>query len=190
MAQSSAVGIVDRPSAARVGAVVWLASELMFFAGLFAAYFTIRASVDQWPPADVELDALRSGLFTLLLVASSVTMQFAHHAAEHGDLRTLRRWLGATVVLGSIFLVNQGFEYAANTFSISSHAYGSIYYLMTGLHGLHVLAGLLAMVLLMIRTSVDTDVAAQEPTVAVVSYYWHFVDVVWIGLYLTLYFVR
>ena len=117
-------------------------------------------------------------------------MHLAHRAAEHGDLTKLRRWLGATVVLGSIFLGNQGLEYAANTFSISSHAYGSIYYLMTGLHGLHVLAGLLAMALLMIRTSVDADASAQEPTVAVVSYYWHFVDVVWVGLYLTLYFVR
>lgn len=190
MAQTSAVALVERPSPARVGAVVWLASELMFFAGLFAAYFTIRASVDEWPPEGVELEPVRAGLFTLLLVASSVTMQLGHHAAERGDLRRLQRWLGATVVLGSVFLANQGLEYAGNTFSISSHAYGSIYYLMTGLHGLHVLGGLIAMGLLMIRASVDTDVEAQEPTVAVVSYYWHFVDVVWIGLFATLYFAR
>jgi len=190
MAQSAAVGVVERPSPARVGAVVWLASELMFFAGLFAAYFTIRASVADWPPGGVELDAARGGIFTLLLVASSATMQLAHHASEHGDLRRMGRWLAGTLALGTVFLVNQGLEYAANDFSISSHAYGSIYYLMTGLHGLHVLGGLLAMVLLMIRASVDTDAAAQEPTVAVVSYYWHFVDVVWIGLFATLYFVR
>lgn len=189
MAQS-AVGVVDRPSAARVGAVVWLASELMFFAGLFAAYFTIRASVADWPPGDVELGALRAGLFTLLLIASSATMQLAHRGVEHGDLRKLRRWLGATVVLGSVFLLNQGLEYAANSFSISSHAYGSMYYVMTGLHGLHVLGGLLAMAMLMIRASVDPDAPAQEPTVAVVSYYWHFVDVIWIALFATLYFVR
>lgn len=190
MAQSSAVGLVERPSPARVGAVVWLASELMFFAGLFAAYFTIRASVADWPPAGVDLQPLRAGLFTLVLVASSGTVQLAHHAAERADLVALRRWLGATVVLGSVFLANQGLEYAANSFSISSHSYGSIYYLMTGLHGLHVLGGLLAMALLMIRASVDTDAASQEPTVAVVSYYWHFVDIVWVGLYATLYFVR
>jgi cytochrome c oxidase subunit 3 len=189
MSQSSAV-VVERPSAARVGAVVWLASELMFFAGLFAAYFTIRASVAEWPPAGVDLHPVRAGVFTLLLVASSGTVQLAHHAAERGDLETLRRWLAATVALGGVFLANQGLEYAANSFSISSHSYGSIYYLMTGLHGLHVLAGLLAMTLLVIRASVDSDSEAQEPTVAVVSYYWHFVDVVWIGLYATLYFVR
>lgn len=190
MAQSSAVGVVERPSAARVGAVVWLASELMFFAGLFAAYFTIRASVAAWPPAGVELQPLRAGMFTLVLVASSGTVQLAHQAAERSDLVALRRWLGVTVVLGAIFLANQGLEYRANTFSVSSHSYGSIYYLMTGLHGLHVLAGLLAMALLIIRASVDTDAVAQEPTVAVVSFYWHFVDVVWVGLYATLYFVR
>jgi cytochrome c oxidase subunit 3 len=189
MAQSSAT-VVERPSAARVGAVVWLASELMFFAGLFAAYFTIRASVVDWPPVGVDLHPLRAGVFTLLLVASSGTVQRAHHAAERGDLKALRRALAATVVLGGVFLANQGLEYAANAFSISSHSYGSIYYLMTGLHGLHVLAGLLAMALLIIRASVDADADAQEPTVAVVSYYWHFVDVVWIGLYATLYFVR
>jgi cytochrome c oxidase subunit 3 len=190
MAQTSAVALVERPSPARVGAVVWLASELMFFAGLFAAYFTIRASVDSWPPAGVDLNTPRMAVFTAVLVASSVTMQLAHHAAERGDVRALRRLLGATVLLGAVFLTNQGLEYAANTFSVSSHAYGSIYYLMTGLHGLHVLGGLLAMVLLMIRASVDADVVAQEPAVAVVSYYWHFVDVVWIALFATLYFVR
>jgi cytochrome c oxidase subunit 3 len=190
MAQASAVALVERPSSARVGAVVWLASELMFFAGLFAAYFTIRSSVADWPPDGVELQTLRAGLFTLVLVASSGTVQLAHRAAERRDLRQLRRWLVATVVLGTIFLTNQGLEYAANSFSISSHAYGSIYYLMTGLHGLHVLAGLLAMVLLIIRSSLDNDAMGQEPPVAVISYYWHFVDVVWIGLYATLYFVR
>ncbi len=175
---------------ARVGAVVWLASELMFFAGLFAAYFTIRASVDEWPPEGVELETVRAGLFTLLLIASSGTMQLAHRAIEHGKRRDLQRWLAATVVLGTIFLVNQGLEYQANTFWVDSHAYGSVYYLMTGLHGLHVLGGLLAMLVLLARTTADPDLDAQEPSVAVVGFYWHFVDVVWIGLFTTLFFVQ
>jgi cytochrome c oxidase subunit 3 len=191
MAQPLAVGVeVERPSMVRVGTIVWLASELMFFAGLFAAYYTIRASVADWPPGDVGLETVRAGLFSLVLVASSGTMQLAHHAAEHGRMTALRRWVVATLVLGTVFLANQGLEYAGNEFTIGSHAYGSVYYLMTGIHGLHVLAGLLAMVVLLIRTTVDANVVAQEPGVAVISYYWHFVDVVWIGLFATIFLVR
>jgi cytochrome c oxidase subunit 3 len=190
MASSTPLTVVERPSMARVGAVVWLASELMFFSGLFAAYFTIRASVDDWPPADVELGTLRAGIFTLLLVASSFTMQLAHRAAEDGKRRDVQRWLAATLLLGTVFLANQGLEYAANDFSIDSHAYGSVYYLMTGLHGLHVLGGLLAMLLLLARATSEPDLGPQEPAIAVVGYYWHFVDVVWIGLFATLFFVR
>jgi cytochrome c oxidase subunit 3 len=181
---------VERPSMVRVGTIVWLASELMFFAGLFAAYFTIRASVDPWPPEGVELETLQAGLFTVLLVASSGTMQLAHRAAERRRLRPTRGWLAATLALGTVFMAGQAIEYAANDFTIGSHAYGSIYYLMTGLHGLHVIGGLAAMLMLLLRTSVDRTLRDQEPGVAVVSYYWHFVDVVWLGLFATLYLVR
>ncbi len=181
---------VARPSPLRVGTVVWLASELMFFAGLFAAYYSIRSVAPVWPPADLDVDAVRAGLFTLVLVASSGTAQQAVRAAEHGDPAGVRRWFLVTVVLGAVFLGNQGLEWAGTGFAIDSHAYGSMYYLMTGVHGLHVLGGLVAMLVLVLRTLRDRFDASQESAVVVTGFYWHFVDVVWIGLYATLFLVR
>jgi len=173
-----------------VGVVVWLASELMFFAGLFAAYFTVRAGSTRWPPAGVELPTVRTALATAVLVSSSATMHWAVAAAGRRDRRQALRWLGLTVVLGLVFLGNQAWEYAEAPFSISSHAYGSVFYVMTGFHGLHVIGGLLFMgaVAAMIGGS-GSRVPAGE-TVEVCGYYWHFVDVVWVAMFSTLYLLR
>jgi cytochrome c oxidase subunit 3 len=174
-----------------VGTVVWLASELMFFSGLFAAYFTLRAMArGAWPPDGVELDPGPAGLFTLALVASSGTMQLAVRAVAAGNRRRFRLWVCVTFVLAAVFLANQGREYTEFQFGISSHAYGSAFYLMTGFHGLHVLGGMLAMVLLLGRSASPRFGPAEEPSVEVVSYYWHFVDVVWVAMYSTLFLLR
>ena len=176
-----------------VGVVVWLASELMFFAGLFAAYFTLRSINDTWPPDDVELETLRTGLATVVLVASSFTMHLALHAVRHepGPAGTRRavRWLGVTALLGAVFLSNQALEYAQASFSIDDHAYGSIFYLMTGFHGLHVLGGLLFMGAVAWAVHGRSQVPSL-PTVEVCSYYWHFVDVVWVAMFATIYLLR
>ena len=173
-----------------VGVVVWLASELMFFAGLFAAYFTVRAGSARWPPVGVELPTVRTALATAVLVSSSATMHWAVAAAGRGDRRQTLRWLGLTVVLGLVFLGNQAWEYAEAPFSISSHPYGSLFYVMTGFHGLHVIGGLLFMgaVAAMIGGA-GSRVPAGE-TVEVCGYYWHFVDVVWVAMFSTLYLLR
>ncbi len=174
-----------------VGTVVWLASELMFFSGLFAAYFTLRAlSPGPWPPHDVELNPQVSGLFTLALVASSGTFQLAVRSIERGDRRRFRLWVVLTLVLAAVFLANQGREYLEAHFGVSSHAYGSAFYLMTGFHGLHVLGGMLAMVVLLGRSARPRFGPAEAPSVELVSYYWHFVDVVWIALYATLFLLQ
>jgi cytochrome c oxidase subunit 3 len=181
----------DRTPVLTVGTVVWLASELMFFSGLFAAYFTLRATAKgEWPPSDVELEVLTSGLFTLGLVASSGTMQLAVRAIAAGRLVAFRGWLAATLALGAAFLANQAHEWSTAGFSVSSHAYGSAFYVMTGFHGLHVFAGMLAMVLLLGRAGSRRFGAADTPAVEMVSYYWHFVDVVWIGLWATLFLLK
>jgi len=181
----------DRTPVLTVGTIVWLASELMFFSGLFAAYFTLRAtSATEWPPPDVHLETLTSGLFTLGLVASSATMQLAVRSVAAGRLPAFRRWLVATLVLAAAFLANQAHEWSTADFSVSSHAYGSTFYVMTGFHGLHVFAGMLAMVLLLGRSGSGRFGPAETPAVEVVSYYWHFVDVVWIGLWATLFLLR
>ncbi|HYX44478.1 MAG TPA: heme-copper oxidase subunit III [Acidimicrobiales bacterium] len=180
-----------RPALLTVGTVVWLASELMFFSGLFAAYFTVRGlSEGPWPPEGVELKPAIAGVFTLFLVASSGTMQFAVQTIREGDRHKFRFWLVTTLLLAAVFLGNQLREYAGLSFQVDSNAYGSAFYLMTGFHGLHVLGGMVAMVVLLGRSVNAGFGAAETPAVEVVSYYWHFVDVVWVGLFATLYLLK
>lgn len=174
------------PSALSVGVVVWLASELMFFAGLFAGWFSLRASNDVWPPDDVHLAVGRTAAATLVLVVSSVTMHVAVVAAERGDRVRTVRWLAITGGLGVVFLVNLALEYAELDFSISTHAYGSIFFLMTGFHGLHLLGGVLFMAAVAGLISGRTR-APAAPAVEVCAYYWHFVDVVWVAMFATIY---
>jgi len=181
----------ERAPLLTVGTVVWLASELMFFSGLFAAYFTLRAtSRGPWPPADVELDVALSGGFTLALVVSSATMQLAVRAVTGGRVGAFRAWVVATLVLAAAFVANQAHEWATLGFSVSSHAFGSAFYVMTGFHGFHVIGGMLAMVLLLGRAGSARFGASEAPAVEMVSYYWHFVDVVWVGLWATLFLLR
>ena len=168
--------------------VVWLASELMFFSGLFAGWFTLRANATQWPPEGVELETARTAAATVVLLASSVTMHLAVLAARRLDRAASVRWLVATVAMGGVFIANQAVEYAEADFSISSHAYGSIFYLMTGFHGLHVIGGLLF--LLTIAGVVGgRSKAPAERTVEMAAYYWHFVDVVWVAMFATVYLI-
>ncbi|HEV3227419.1 MAG TPA: heme-copper oxidase subunit III [Acidimicrobiales bacterium] len=173
-----------------VGVVVWLASELMFFAGLFAAYFTLRAAADRWPPSGVELTTGRTAIATAVLVASSVTMHGATKAAERQDRRGAVRWLAITALLGSVFLSNQALEYASANFRISTNAYGSIFYLMTGFHGLHVIGGLLFMGAVAGAIGGRTSKMPAASTVEVCAYYWHFVDVVWVAMFTTIYVLK
>ena len=180
----------QRPPLLAVGTVVWLASELMFFSGLFAAYFTLRASNAVWPPSGVNLDTLSATLSTVLLVASSGTMQLGVRAVERDDRLAFLRWLAATFALGSIFVAAQVRDWARLHFSIGAHAYGSAFYLMTGFHGLHVVGGLVAMVVMAGRAASARFGERDAPAVEMLSYYWHFVDVVWIGLWATIFFIR
>lgn len=183
-------GARQQPSMLAVGTVVWLASELMFFGGLFAAYFTLRASTKVWPPAGVHLETLLSTIATIVLIASSGTMHLAHLARERGDRAGVHRWLVVTFVLGALFLTNQVHEFFVLDFQISSHSYGSIYYLMTGFHGLHVLGGLLLMLVALAITTGPGPLERRGPVLESIGYYWHFVDVVWIGLFATIFVIR
>jgi cytochrome c oxidase subunit 3 len=180
----------QQPSMLAVGTVVWLASELMFFGGLFAAYFTLKADARVWPPAGVELETALSGFFTLFLIASSGTMVLAVRALERGDRAGMIRWLLLTFGLGALFLANQIREFYSLDFQVSSNSYGSIYYLMTGFHALHVAAGLLLMVVALAIATGPGPVERRAPVVDSIGYYWHFVDVVWIGLFTTIFIIR
>jgi cytochrome c oxidase subunit 3 len=189
---TAVTGIRDdrRPSPLGVGVVVWLASELMFFAGLFAAYFTLRSGTARWPPEGVELATGRTAIATAVLVASSFAMHGAVKAAERDDRRRAITWLAGTALLGLLFLSNQALEYHDATFRISSHAYGSAFYLMTGFHGLHVIGGLLFMGAVAWAIGGAGSRAPASSTVQVCAYYWHFVDVVWVAMFLTIYVLK
>jgi cytochrome c oxidase subunit 3 len=177
-----------------VGTIVWLSSELMFFAGLFAMYFTARAQAGgNWPPAPTHLNLAEAVPVTMVLIASSFTCQMGVFAAERGDVYGLRRWYIITLVMGAIFVAGQGYEYSnlvREGTTIPGSAYGSVFYLATGFHGLHVIGGLIAFVYLLARTKMSKFTPAQATAAIVVSYYWHFVDIVWIALFATIYFVR
>jgi cytochrome c oxidase subunit III len=177
------------PSIVGVGVVVWLASELMFFSGLFGAYFTLRSVNDVWPPDGVELETARTAAATVVLIVSSGTMHLAIAAARREDRGRAIEWLAVTALLGALFLTNQLVEYAEAPFAIDDHAYGSIFYVMTGFHGLHVLGGLVFIGAVAIAIAGHSR-APVEQTVDVCGYYWHFVDVVWVAMFTTIYLVQ
>ena len=178
-----------------VGTIVWLSSELMFFAALFAMYFTIRSvSPELWDTEPKLLNIPFSTVNTTVLVLSSVTCQMGVFAAEKGDVIRLRMWFMITFVMGAFFIGGQVYEYSeliSEGLTISSNVFGSVFYLATGFHGLHVTGGLFAFLLLMGRTFLArTFTHEQAVSAVVVSYYWHFVDVVWIALFGVIYILR
>jgi len=177
-----------------VGTIVWLSSELMFFAALFAMYFAIRAAApEQWTEHYPELNLPYASVFTIILVLSSVTCQIGVLRAERGDVHGLRRWFSLTFVMGLIFVLGQVNEYrvlVSEGIKISSDGFGSMFFLTTGFHGLHVTGGLLAFIIFMIRTTMGRFTPAQATSAIVVSYYWHFVDVVWIALFFMIYLLE
>jgi cytochrome c oxidase subunit 3 len=198
----------SRPNLVSVGTIVWLSSELMFFAALFAMYFTIR-SVDKgeglpWPGAHLNLGL--STVNTVVLLLSSVTCQLGVFAVERGQIsRTksllhpmswgLREWYVLTFLMGLYFDLGQSYEYydlvTKEGLTLASSAYGSVFYIPTGFHGLHVAGGLAAFIFLLGRTyAARTFTHEQQVSAIVVSYYWHFVDVVWIGLFTVIYLIH
>ena len=201
-------GVTSRPNLVSVGTIIWLSSELMFFAALFAMYFTIR-SVDKgmgqaWPKAHLDL-ALASAN-TIVLLLSSVTCQMGVFAVERHQIRRvgriwnfpkwgLREWYVLSFLMGLYFVSGQGYEYLdlirKQHVTIASSNYGSVFFLTTGFHGLHVTGGLVAFLFLLGRTFAAKRFTLEQQTSAiVVSYYWHFVDVVWIGLFTTIYLIH
>jgi cytochrome c oxidase subunit 3 len=195
---------IHRPSATSVGTIVWLGSEVMFFAALFAMYFSLRANAPEvWSAGTEILNVPFALINTLILVASSFTAQFGVFAAERMQPRSTGKspmkwgmveWFMISYVLGAVFVAGQVWEYAiliSEGVTLSSDSYGSAFYITTGFHALHVTGGLIAFLFVIGRTFAAKKFGHKEATAAiVVSYYWHFVDVVWIGLFLIIYVLK
>ena len=189
-----------------VGTIIWLSSELMFFAALFASYFTIRSvSPDMWAENTDLLNVPFASVNTTILVLSSFTCQLGVFAAERGQVSRrgsllkvggwgLREWFILTYIMGAMFIGGQALEYAElihEGVTIPHDGYGTMFYLTTGFHGIHVTGGLIAFLFVLGRTYLAKRFTHEQAVSAiVVSYYWHFVDVVWIGLFATIYLVQ
>lgn len=185
----------NRPNMVSIGTIVWLSSELMFFAALFAMYFTLRAvNPELWANETELLNIPFASVNTTVLVLSSVTCQLGVFAAERGDVKGLRKWFVITFFMGAFFVAGQITEYASlvrEGLTLSSNAYGSAFYLTTGFHGMHVTGGLVAFLFVLATTYVSKRFTHDQATRAiVVSYYWHFVDVVWIALFFMIYILK
>jgi len=204
---SPSAPVINRPSATSVGTIVWLGSEVMFFAGLFAMYFSLRAnSPSLWAEQTEKLNVTFALINTLILVASSFTAQFGVFAAERMQPRKTGKawqlakwgmveWFMLSYIMGAVFVAGQAWEYATliteEGISLSTDSYGSSFYITTGFHALHVTGGLIAFLLVIGRTFAAKKFGHYEATSAiVVSYYWHFVDVVWIGLFMIIYVLK
>ena len=204
---------VNRPNMVQVGTIVWLSSELMFFAGLFAMYFTLRAVLPGvWETDAEKLNIPFSTVNTINLVLTSVWCQMGVFAAERFQPHALGpwwtpwtrehkfrnwgmvEWYTVTYIFGALFVAGQVYEYAhlvGEGLTIASSGYGSVFYLTTGFHGLHVTGGLIAFLLIIGRAFAAKRFGHAEATSAIVtSYYWHFVDVVWIGLFIVIYVLK
>lgn len=201
MNSKSAVASVKRPNTVAVGTIVWLGSEVMFFAGLFAIYFTLRAmNPEVWHEQTAKHNFVFALVNTLILVASSFTAQAGVFAAERMQPRKVNgkwgaiEWFYLTFFLGAIFIAGQVFEYAtfvSHGVTFAGDTYGVAFYLTTGFHGIHVTLGLVAFLLVIGRMyAVKNFTRKEETSAVVVSYYWHFVDVVWIILFSVIYILK
>lgn len=185
-----------------LGFILFLSSEVMFFGGLFAAYFIARADALEWPPENMltadqiargvklEVEFVLPLMATIILVLSSVTMQFGVWAIQRGDRTALIRWLMVTIVLGLTFLTAQMYDYSQLPFRAGDTVYGTTFYTLTGFHGAHVAGGLIFMMVMLARSMAGQFSAARHEAVEACSFYWHFVDVVWIVLFTVLYIVK
>ena len=175
-----------------LGMVLFIASEVMFFGGLFGAYFNLKAEAagGVWPPEGIDVHSTIPGIFTVILIISSFTLHAAVNSIKRGNNRGLVRWTVITLILGLVFLAGQLYDYSTLDFTIRDGVYGTLFYTLTGFHGAHVFAGLVYLFIVLIRASTGQFTRHSHAAVEGASLYWHFVDVVWIVLFLILYVLK
>jgi cytochrome c oxidase subunit 3 len=181
-----------------LGMILFICSEVMFFSGLFAAYFSVRAASVQWPPIVANDPHLTEHFnlhaepwfalgLTIVLVISSVTCQLGVWAIRRDDRAGFIRAIGVTLVLGIVFLIGQLYDYSTIGFGVSDTPFGTTFYTLTGFHGAHVFGGAVMLSVVLYRGLAGQFSSRHHDAVEATSLYWHFVDVVWIALFSTLY---
>jgi cytochrome c oxidase subunit III len=182
--------VVRQTSGPVLGMVVFVASEAMFFATFFGAYFTIYSVNPVWPPAGFpRLKPELAAVLTVLLVTSSGTLQIGVRAIRRDRTRAMLVWLGLTILLGAGFLGLQLYDYSLLGFGVRDGIFGSLFYVMTGLHMAHVFGGVVFLVLVLVQGLGGQLTHAHHDSMEAGSIYWHFVDVVWICLFTTFYVI-
>ncbi len=177
----------------RVGMGLFIASEVMFFVAFFWAFFNsgllINPGVTQWPPANIEpLETWNIPfLNTLILLSSGLAVNWAHHALRHGDRKGLWQGLALAVVLGFTFLSLQAYEYGHAAFAFKEGVFPSVFYMATGFHGFHVFVGATFLLVNLVRALRGDFTPEQHVGFEAAAWYWHFVDVVWIFLFVWVY---
>jgi cytochrome c oxidase subunit 3 len=178
----------------RYGMALFIASEVMFFAAFFWAYYSVALFPPEilggvWPPANIKtFDPLDMPfIMTLILLLSGTTVTWAHHAVLENNQQDLVKALAITVALGLTFSMCQGYEYHHAEFTIKSGMFGSTFYLATGFHGLHVIIGTIFLAVCLYRARKGHFSADSHFGFEAAAWYWHFVDVVWLFLFISIY---
>lgn len=171
------------------GLLVFLLSEGMIFVGLFVAYIIYRLMSPAWPPAGTEdLEVLLPAANTVILVSSSFVIHQADIAIKRDDLKGVQLWFSLTALMGAIFLAGQVYEYMHLDFGLTTNRFASSFFLLTGFHGLHVTVGVLLILgVLFAARKTPSFTSDRHFGIEAASIYWHFVDVIWIVLFLLLY---
>ena len=178
----------SRVNAATLGMLLFIASEIMVFGAFFTAYFFIRViNNNAWPPAGDELPKYVAGINTAILVTSSFTMHWATQSIKRGNRAGLQAGMVLTLALGLCFLLTQIREYSRIGFAPHDNAFGTVFYGLTGLHGAHVFIGLTLLTMVTIRSFRGHFSPEHHHGVEIPGIYWHFVDVMWIIVYTSVY---
>lgn len=177
----------------RMGMVLFIVSEVAFFAAFFWAFFHaalgVNPSISVWPPEGIETLSAWGLPFlnTLILLASGLTVNYAHHGVRENDRGAITRGLALTVILGAVFLTLQIVEYGEAAFAFTDGVYPSVFYMATGFHGFHVFVGVVFLTVTLIRSMKGHFSAHHHVGFEAAAWYWHFVDVVWIFLFVWVY---
>lgn len=188
-------GRPEYPAPVVLGMVLFIASEIIFFGSLFTAYYTLRGVTPAWPPADAmaifaapaRLQAIAA---SMVLWGSSLPAHLALQSMRRQNFAAMRGWILLTIAMGIVFMGWKFSEWAASPFSVSTHAYGTIFFTLTGFHALHLVIGLILLSGLVARIAQGAYRNGDQSGPEAVAYYWHFVDAVWVGVFATIYLVR